>query len=271
VAFADVSLTVGRDDPGVIGSADGSSRTVVLRQGAGPVEVRSSAVAEGLRTLVVRKGIGRVEVVVDRSVPVRLQVVAAGGTVTIDDLRSGAYTSFRSLRRHSIFLAAHGGTTTAPLDLKVEVGFGSVLVEHGRPPVAAVLSQAALLAGLRTELVSDIAARTTLLRADRRALGRLTAAYAGQLRRLRRAPIGSGMRPLRLSESFWQAVSPSSPGLRAADPALARLDRLRVLRFNLLRAAWRTHSVRHGLQAQRLRLRALERRIAAEDAKAGRS
>ena len=271
VAFADVSLTVGRDDPGVIRSADGSSRTVVLKQGAGPVEVRSSAVAEGLRTLVVRKGIGRVEVIVDRSVPVRLQVVAAGGTVTIDDLRSGAYTSFRTVRRHSIFLGAYGRTTTAPLDLKVEVGFGSVLVEHGRPPVAAVLSQAALLAGLRTQLVSDIAARATLLRADRRALSRLTAAYAGQLRLLRRAPIGSGMRPLRLSESFWQAVGPSSPGLRAADPALARLDRLRVLRFNLLRAAWRTHSVRRGLLAQRLRLRALERRIAAEDAKAGRS
>lgn len=271
VAFADVSLTVGRDNPGVIRSADGSSRTVVLKQGAGPVEVRSSAVAAGLRTLVVRKGIGRVEVIVDRSVPVRLQVVAAGGTVAIDDLRSGAYTSFRTVRRHSIFLAADGRAATAPLDLKVEVGFGSVLVQHGRPTVTAVPSQAAQLEGLRTQLVADIAARATLLRADRRALGRLTAAYAGQLRLLRRAPIGSGMRPLRLSESFWLAVTPSSPGLRAADPALAGLDRLRVLRFNLLRAAWRTHSVRRGLLARRLRLRALEHRMAAEDAKAGRS
>ncbi len=83
----------------------------------------------------------------------------------------------------------------------------------------------------------------TLLRADRRTLRRLTAAYAGQLRTASPCADRRRPRPLRLTESFWQAVSPSSPGLAAADPALARLDRLRVLRFNLLRAAWRTHSV----------------------------
>src|SRR5205807_1448659 len=175
VAFADVSLTVGRDDPGVIRSADGSSRTVVLRQGAGPVEVRGTAVAAGLRTRV-----------------------------------------------------------------------------------------------LRTGLVADIASRRGLLRADRRQLHRLTRAYAAQLRLLGRDPVASGRRTLRLAEAYWLAVTPSSPGLKAADPALARLDRLRALRFDLLRAGWRTHSVTRGLRTQRRRLRALERRIAAASTEEGR-
>lgn len=269
VAFADVSLTVGRDNPGVIRSADGPARTVVLEQGAGPVQVRSAAVAAGLRSLVVRKGIGRVEVIVDRAVPVRLEVVAAGGTVAVDDLRTGAFTSFRTVHRHSMFLAAEGRTTTPPLDLRVEVGFGSVLVEHGRPAVAAALSQVAALQSFRTQVVADIAARTALLRTDRRALHRLTAAYTAQLRLLRRGPVAAGRGSLRLPQSFWQAVSPASARLEAVDPALRRIDRLGLLRFNLLRAAWRTHSDGRGLRARRAQLRALDRGIAAAKAKDG--
>jgi hypothetical protein len=57
-------------------------------------------------------------------------------------------------------------------------------------------------------------------------------------------------------------VTPSTPGLTAADAALRRLDRLRTLRFNLLRAAWRTHSVARGLHARRLRLQRLDHKIA---------
>ena len=269
VGFADVSLTVGRDNPGVIASAGGPERTVILGQGAGPVEVRGAAVAAGLRTLVVRKGIGHVEVTVDRSVPVRLHVVAAGGTVTVDDVVNNSYASFGALRGHSMSLAAGGRTPTAPLDLKVAVGFGSVLIEHGVPPVAVAPSAAAQLRALRTQVVADIDARTALLRADRRTLRRLTAFYTGQLHLLARAPIAAGRGPLQLPESFWRAVTPSSPSLTAADRALARLDRLRVLRFNLLRAAWRTHSVARGLRNERLGLHALDGRIAAAAAKAG--
>ena len=134
VGFADVSLTVGRDNPGVITSADGPERTVVLGQGAGPVVVRGAAVAAGLRTLVVRKGIGRVEVIVDRAVPVRLHVVAAGGTVTVDDLANNAYFTPGALRGHSMFLAADSRTPTAPLDLK---GGGGVRVGAHRARPAA--------------------------------------------------------------------------------------------------------------------------------------
>jgi phage shock protein PspC (stress-responsive transcriptional regulator) len=261
-AFANVSLTLGRDNPGVIQSADGSQRTVILGQGAGPVQVRSAAVAAGLRTLTVRKGIGRVEVIVDSSIPVRLDVVTLGGSVTIADYASNTYQSFHTFRRRSLFLAATGSVTTAPLDLRVEVGFGSVVVEHGRPAVAAELWRTAELKTLRTRLVADIASRRALLASDRRALRRLTAAYSGQLRRLARDPLASAGRALRLSESFWRAVTPSTPGLTAADAALRRLDRLRTLRFNLLRAAWRTHSVARGLHARRLRLQRLDHKIA---------
>jgi phage shock protein C len=263
VGFADVSLTVGRDNPGVIASATGQERTVVLGQGAGPVEVRGAAVADGLRTLVVRKGIGRVEVIVDRAIPVKLHVVAAGGTVSVDDVANNSYATFGALRGHSMFLAAAGRTPTAPLDLKVAVGFGSVLIEHGLPPVAVAPSLADQLRALRTHVLADIGARTALLRADRRALRRLTAAYTGGLRVLGRAPVTAGRRPLDLPESFWQAVTPSSPGLTSADRALARLDRLRVLRFDLLRAAWRAHAVARGLRRERLALHVLDRRIAA--------
>ena len=178
----------------------------------------------------------------------RLHVVAAYGTVTVEDLVNNSYASFGALRGHSMFLAAGGRTPTAPLDLKVAVGFGSVLIEHGMPPVAVAPSPAAHLRTLRTQIVADIDARTALLRTDRRTLRRLTDFYTGQLRRLARAPVTAGRGPLRLPESFWLAVTPSSPALTAADRALARLDRLRVLRFNLLRAAWRTHSVAAGLR-----------------------
>jgi phage shock protein C len=269
VGFADVSLTVGRDNPGVIRSADGPVRTVVLAQGAGPVQVRSAAVAAGLRTLMVRKGVGHVEVIVDRAVPVRLRLVAAGGTVAVDDIPTGAYTSFRTARSHSMFLAAEGRTTTPPLDLRVEVGFGSVLVEHGRPAVAAVRSQVAALQSFRAQVVADIAARTALLRTDRRTLRRLTAAYAEQLRLLRHERVAARRGSLRLPESFWQAVSPASARLAAVDPALHRIERLGLLRFNLLRAAWRTHTDRRGLRAGRAQLRALDRGIAAAKARAG--
>jgi hypothetical protein len=81
--------------------------------------------------------------------------------------------------------------------------------------------------------------------------------------------MASGPGPLHRSGSFWRAVTPSSPGLVAADQALAHLDRLRVLRFNLLRAAWRAHSVARGLRRERLALHALDRRIAAASAKGG--
>ncbi len=268
VAFADVSLTVGRDNPGVIRSADGPARTVVLAQGAGPVQVRSAAVVAGLRTLVVRKGIGRVEVIVDRSVPVRLHVVAAGGTIAVDDLGTGAYTSFRTVHSHSMFLAAEGRNTTPPLDLRVEVGFGSVLVEHGRPAAAAVQSQVAALRSFRAQVVADIAARTALLRTDRRTLQRLTAAYTARLRVLRHGPVAAGRASLRLPESFWQAVGPASAQLAVVDPALRRIERLGLLRFNLLRAAWRTHADDRGLHARRAQLAALDRGIAAAKAKA---
>lgn len=267
VGFADVSLTVGRDNPGVITSADGPERTVVLGQGAGPVVVRGAAVAAGLRTLVVRKGIGRVEVIVDRAVPVRLHVVAAGGTVTVDDLANNAYFTPGPLGAHSIFLAADSRTPTAPLDLRVAVGFGSVFIEHGLPPVAVAPSAAARLRALRMQIVADIHGRMALLRADRRTLRRLTADYSGQLRMLRRAPVTVGRRSLGLPQSFWQAVAPSSPGLTAADRPLARLDRLRVLRFNLLRAAWRAHAVARGLRTERLAVHVLDRRIATAAAK----
>ncbi len=266
--FANVSLTLGRDNPGVIRGADAPQRTVVLEQGAGPVQVRSSAVAAGLRTLTVRKGLGRVEVIVDRSIPVRLDVVAVGGTVTIDDYASNTYSSFRTVERHSLFLPAAGSAATVPLDLKVEVGFGSVLVEHGVPPVDVVPSRADTLKALRTQLVADISSRRALLASNRRTLRGLSAAYAGELRRLARDPAAAGRRALRLSESFWRAVTPSTAGLAAADPALRHLDRLQVLRFNLLRAAWRTHSVARGLHHQARRLRLLERAIRAADAKA---
>lgn len=269
-AFANVSLTLGRDNPGVIASADSAQRTVVLGQGAGPVEVRSAAVVAGLRTLTIRKGLGRIEVIADRSIPIRLDVVAVGGTVTIDDYASNTYRSFRTVERHSLFLPAAGGAATVPLDLKVEVGFGSVLVEHGVPPAAPAPSRADGLKALRTQLVADIAARRALLVSDRRALRGLSAAYIVTLRRLARDPAASAPRALRLPEPFWRAVTPSATGLIAADPALRHLDRLRILRFNLLRAAWRTHSVARGVHDQRVRLVRLERRIAAADAKAAR-
>jgi hypothetical protein len=265
--FANASLTLGRDDPGVIQSAGAPQRTVVLKQGAGPVQVRSAAVAAGLRTLTVRKGIGRIEVGVDASIPVRLDVVAVGGSVTIADYASNTYRSFRTVERHTYFLPARGRTTTAPLDLKVEAGFGSVLVEHGYPPVAVVPSRADTLKALRRQLVADVESRRALLASDRQALRRLSAAYAGDLRRLGRDPAAAGARALRLPESFWLAVTPATAGLTAADPALRHLDRLRALRFNLLRAAWRTHSVARGLHHQARRLRILERRIHAADAK----
>ena len=188
--------------------------------------MRSAAVVAGLRTLVVRKGVGRVEVIVDRSVPVRLHVVAAGGTIAVDDLGTGAYTSFRTVHSHSMFLAAEGRNTTPPLDLRVEVGFGSVLVEHGRPAAAAVQSQVAALRSFRAQVVADIAARTALLRTDRRTLQRLTAAYTARLRVLRRGPVAAGRASLRLPESFWQAVGPASAQLAAVDPALRRIERL---------------------------------------------
>ncbi len=119
--FADVSLPLGRDNPGVIASADGQERTVVLGQGAGPVEVRGAAVAAGLRKRR-RKGIGHIEVIVYRSGPARLHLVAAYGTVTVEDLVNNSYASFGALRGHSMFLAAGGRTPTAPLDLRVAVG-----------------------------------------------------------------------------------------------------------------------------------------------------
>jgi phage shock protein PspC (stress-responsive transcriptional regulator) len=268
--FANVSLTLGRDDPGVIRSADSAQRTVVLKQGAGPVDVRSTAVAAGLRTLTVRKGLGRIEVIVDRSIPVRLDVVAVAGSVMIADYASNTFRSFRTVERHSFFLPAAGRTTTATLDLKVEAGFGSVLVEHGLPQMAVALSATARMKALRTQLVADIAARRELLASDRRALRGHTAAYAAMLRRLARDPSAAGRRALRLPEPFWRAVTPNTAGVTALDPALRHLDRLRMLRFNLLRAAWRTHSVARGLHDQRLRLAALDRRIAAADTKAAR-
>jgi hypothetical protein len=270
VAFANVSLTLGRDNPGVIASADSAQRTVVLEQGAGPVEVRSAAVAAGLRTLTVRKGLGRIEVIVDRSIPIRLDVVAVGGPVTVDDYASNMYLRFHAFQGHSLFLPAAGGSATAPLALKVEAGIGSVLVEHGVPPVVAMPSRADMLRALRTQLVADIAARRALLASDRRALHRLSAAYIVTLRRLARDPAAAAPRALRLPEPFWRAVAPSTAGLTAADPALRHLDRLRILRFNLLRAAWRTHSVARGVHDQHVRLRRLERRIAATHTKAAR-
>jgi phage shock protein C len=266
--FANVSLTLGRDNPGVIASAGSAQRTVVLEQGAGPVEVRSAAVVAGLRTLTIRKGLGRIEVIVDRSIPIRLDVVAAGGPVTVDDYAANIYRGFRTLARHNLFLPAAGGAATAPLDLKVEVGFGSVLVEHGLPPAAPVLSRADALKALRTQVVADIAARRALLASDRRALRGLSAAYVVTLRRFARDAAAAAPDALRLPEPFWRAVTPSTAGLIAADPALRHLDRLRILRFNLLRAAWLTHSVARGVHDQRVRLMRLERRIAAADTKA---
>jgi phage shock protein PspC (stress-responsive transcriptional regulator) len=268
--LANVSLTLGRDNPGVIAGADSPERTVVLKQGAGPVEVRSAAVTAGLRTLTVRKGLGRVEVIVDRSIPIRLDVVAVGGQVTIDDYASNMFRGFRTLERHSFFLPAAGGAATAPLDLKVEVGFGSVLVEHGLPPMAVAPSLADRLKALRTQLLADIAARRALLVSDRRALRGLSAAYIVTLRRLAGDPAAAAPPALRLPDPFWRAVTPATAGLTAADPALRHLDRLRVLRFNLLRAAWRTHSVARGLHDQRVRLARLERTIAAAETKAAR-
>ncbi|MDX6552622.1 MAG: hypothetical protein QOH74_1110, partial [Gaiellales bacterium] len=47
-----------------------------------------------------------------------------------------------------------------------------------------------------------------------------------------------------------------------ADPALAQIDRLASVRFNLLRAAWRVHFVERGLKAVRARLKELDRTIA---------
>jgi hypothetical protein len=161
-----------------------------------------------------------------------------------------------------MFLAADSRTPTAPLNLRVAVGFGSVLIEHGLPPVAVAPTAAARLRALRTQIVADIHGRAALLRADRRTLGRLTADYTGQLRMLRGAPVTAGRRSLGLPQSFWQAVTPSSPGLTAADRPLARLDGLRVLRFNLLRAAWLAHAVARGLRTERLALHVLDRRIA---------
>jgi phage shock protein PspC (stress-responsive transcriptional regulator) len=263
-AFADVSLTVGSDNPGVIADATGASRTLVLGQGAGPVEVRSSAVAAGLRTLVVRKGIGRIDIRVDRSVPVRLEVAAAGGTVTIDDQVNNAYERLRTPGSHTVLLPAGGDGATQPLLLKVQLGFGSVLIEHGSSPVVtaatAAVQQARLL---RAALVADIAARTHLLHVDQRELRHLTRAYTAGLRRLTTAGSPAvGRASLRLNAVFWASVDPLDPRLMAADGALAGIDRLQLLRFNLLRAAWRTHSVQRGLRHADDRLKALNRSIA---------
>jgi len=115
----------------------------------------------------------------------------------------------------------------------------------------------------RSGVVKDIAARSHLLLVEQRDLHKLTLAYDRQLSKLPRAEGPIGKRTLRLPESFWTTVDPSSNGLTRVDPSIALLDRLRLLRFNLLRAAWRVHDVERGLAGVRRHLVRLDRQIAA--------
>jgi hypothetical protein len=261
-AFGDVSLTVGRDDPGVITTADGPSRTVVLARGAGPVQVRAAAVTAGLRTLVVRKGAGRIEVDIDRSVPVQLRFTPAAAQLSIEDAANGFYDRYRSVREHSLFLPATGPNQTAPLTLEIDIGFGSVLVDHGLPTGLAEPSLTTRLKDERSGVVADIAGRTHLLAKERRDLHRMTLQYDHQLSKMRHAGQLIGARTLKLPESFWTTIDPSSNALTRVDPTIAVLDRLRLLRFNMLRAAWRVHSVERGLVGVRRHLAQLDHQIA---------
>jgi phage shock protein PspC (stress-responsive transcriptional regulator) len=265
-AFGNVSLTIGRDDPGVISTADGPSRTVVLSRGAGPVQVRAAAVTAGLHTLVVRKGVGRIEVAIDRSVPVEFQFTSAVARLTIEDAASGFYDgTIQGLRfgnRHSLFLPGKGPHQTATLTLQIDIGFGSVLVQHGVPTVT-VPSVTTTLKAERSGVVQDIAARSHLLHMERRDLHKLTLAYGRQLSAMSRAGGRIGKGTLKLPESFWTTIDPSSNSLTRIDPTIALLDRLQLLRFNLLRAAWRVHAVEQGLAGVRHHLVQLDHQIAA--------
>jgi hypothetical protein len=253
---------VGRDDPGIITKGGDSTRTVVLGQGAGPVQVRKSAVDDGLRTLTIRKGVGRIEVRVDPAIPIRLEVRSAGGEITIRDDQHHVYETYRTARQHNWLLGAIGLSQTATLTLRVETGFGSLLVDHSAPEVGPQPSLMAQLQMQRDLMVGDISARSRLLKANHKALLRLTSAYATALQRFRGDAVPIPPRVLRFGEGFWTRVDPLNARLKDADPALAQIDRLASVRFNLLRASWRVHFVERGLKAVKARLKELDRTIA---------
>jgi hypothetical protein len=164
---------------------------------------------------------------------------------------------------------ATGPNQTTILTLRIDIGFGTVLVRHGLPTGLAAPSLITRLRAERSGVVADIAGRTRLLRKERRGLHKLTLAYGHQQDKMRHAGQRIGKRALKLPESFWTTVDPSSRGLTRVDPTIAMLDRLRLLRFNLLRAAWRVHAVERGLVGVRRHLARLEHQITAATAPGG--
>jgi phage shock protein PspC (stress-responsive transcriptional regulator) len=263
-AFADVPLTVGSDDPGVISSASGPVTTVTLGQGAGPVSVVRAAVEDGLRMLTIRKGLGRIDVRVEGSIPLNLRFAAAGGEVTVRDDANGVYETYRTVTPHTMTLPGIGDERTEALTLHVEAGFGSLLIEHTVVPDKQVQSQRSALESERNGLLVDLAGRTALLEENTRILNRLTNAYSAALARLGRNATPVSSRVLRLPESYWPDAALSDSRLHNADPALARLSRLQRLRYDLLRAAWRVHAVQRGIAHVKDRLKEVTGKIASE-------
>lgn len=250
--FAGARLDLGTADPGRLAASTATELSYTLGRGARPVVVTRAAAAGGLRRLTLRKVDGTVDVRVAPSVPLRVTVASVGGSGFIVGRDSFIVATVPRVGSRSVLLAATGPTPLPgePLELRIETGTGHIVVDHGgsteRQPVA---STASALGAIR----ADIAARQSLLARERRTLAGLRARYARGLAGLSSGSPEVGRRVLGAPESVWFEGA-DSVGVLARDRSLATLTRLRAVRFDLLRAAWRVRTVDRGIAERRREL-----------------
>ncbi len=257
-SFAGARVELGSDDPGTL-RAGAAERTYVLGRGARPVIV-TAAVGKDLRRLTIRKAAGVIDVRIAPEVPVRVTFASIRGEF-YSDLRDGYYiqawgwgTGSRTFRLPATGTRRQNGE---PLEVRVETATASVSFGHNATDVARPVPDT--FPAQRANVRIDIAARTKLLRRERATLSRLQTRYTRALGSIASASVAVSPRVLDVDESRWlEGDASTSTWLRLRDPALASAGGLETLRFDLLRAAWRTNAVQRGIREQEKLLAALD-------------
>jgi hypothetical protein len=246
-SFVGAKLQLGDDDPGAL-KAGAPDRTYVLGRGAGPVIVGRD-VARGLRRLTIRKAAGKIDVRIAPEVPVRLTTAGLGGSGYVIDYGNNLYATMPRPGARTITLPATGKARQkrTPLEVRIETANAFVQVGHSASDFQRAVAVDPI-ASQRTNLRNDLALRQA----------RLQARYRVGASRLSVAPVEVRPGVLTLREETFRAGA-SGPAVRSRDAALASLDGLQELRFDVLRAAWRVNSVARGIADTKRRLATFDR------------